>query len=192
MENRALCLFPWITAHISLLINDSAPAIWIVRANVKLDKEKRKYCLLLTNQTCVCLRLIGRWREKHVFVSQRTHHPISAILSVSVALWASRWCDAPNCCWQEADHVQNNCISTAVSYICYTTLLSVNCGYDTCGVSGVVLARSCCQEATRSIWTRKAEGSSALPGIKRPIGSSHHSWPPIWGEHPRCGFLYKY
>lgn len=132
---------------------------------------------------------------------------LTAILSASVALWASHRCDVPNCCWQETDHVKNNCISTVVSYICYTTLLSVNCGYDTCRESGVVLAavareqlgRSAAADGTvtfpagdPSIWTRKAEGSSALPRIKRPIDSSHHSWPPIWGEHPRCGFLDKY
>lgn len=65
---------------------------------------------------------------------------LTAILSAAVALWVSHRCDVPNCCWQDSGHVKNNCISTVVSYICYTTLLSVNCGYDTCRVSGVVLA----------------------------------------------------
>lgn len=36
-------------------------------------------------------------------------------------------------------HFQNNFVSTMVSYICFTTELSVNCGYDTCRGSRVVL-----------------------------------------------------
>lgn len=136
------------------------------------------------------------------FNRQQSHQPLQA----------SHGCDVPNCRWHETDHVKNNCISTVVSYICYTTLLSVNCGYDTCWVSGVVLAAVArreqlgCSAADGTVtfpagdpehlnsgWRRKfsftRESSSR---IKEPIGSSHHSWAPMRGKHPRCGFLDKY
>lgn len=165
-----LFFFQCIT-HISLLRKDPVLVIWIIKANFKCDKDKlKKYCLLLIKtaerknrkmdqiQSCVCLRVIGRWREKHFVcpAGQKT----SAILSASVDLWASHRCDVPNCCWQETDHVKNNCISTVVSYICYTTLLSVNCGYDTCRESGVVLAAVAREQLGRSA---AADGTVTFP-----------------------------
>lgn len=130
-------------------------------------KEKQEHgsnpimCLLEANRemarkACVCPTVNA---ENILF-------QLTAILSASVALWASHWCDVPNCCWQEADHVKNNCISTVVSYICYTTLLSVNCGYDTCRVSGVVLAAVAREQLGRS--------AAAVRTVTFPAGDPEH------------------
>lgn len=151
--------------------------------------------------------------NEHRHLQSPEKHPIqlTAIPSASAALQTSHGCDVPNCHWHETDHVKNNCVSTVASNICYTTLLSVNCGYDPCWVSGVVLAvvareQLCCSAADGTVtfpagdpehlnsgWRRKFSFTRESGSrIKEPIGSSHHSWAPMQRKHPRCGFLDKY